>query len=405
VKILYLTSRFPYPPFRGDKLHLYNILKPLSRRHEVTLVSFIQRGTQVQWVDALRPLCHRIELVHLPAWRSLVQCLQVIFSKCPFQVAYFKSRAMNDLVHRVIAEEQPDVVHVHLIRMAQFVEADRKVPRVVDLTDATSLYLSRFRAASRSWLKKLLLSEELRRILDYEKVLAEFDLSLVCSPLDLSVMKDHVPRATLEIVRNAVDMSRFPPLDGAIRADPGRIIFTGNMTYFPNEDAARYMVNDILPLIRREIPDVRLFLVGQNPPASVRALAGAGVVVTGFVEDIRAEYARSAVAVAPIRFGAGTLYKILEPLALGIPVVTTSTGIGGVDLIAGEDILVGDDPQAFATHVVRLLRDPDLQRMMAARAAAKVLALHDWEIVAGKVEGVYRDVVNAHRGKNAMGST
>jgi len=403
VRILYLTSRFPYPPFRGDMLHIYNILKPISRRHEVTLVSFVQRGTRTDWVDALRPLCHRIELVYLPTWRSLLQCLRAIFSRCPFQVAYFKSRAMSELVHRVIAEEHPDVAHIHLIRMAQFVEANRDVPRVVDLTDATSLYLERFRAASRNWLMKLLLSEELRRILLYERLLAGFELSLVCSRLDLSVMQAHVPEARFEIVRNSVNTGNSPSLEGDIKADPRRIIFTGNMTYFPNGDAARFLVREIFPLIRRAIPDLQLYIVGQNPPASVRSLAGEGVVVTGFVKDIRAEYARSAVAVAPVRFGAGTQYKILEALALGIPVVTSSTGMGGVDLIPEEDILVADGPQDFAEQVVRLLRDPDLRKRMSRSAAEKVLSLHDWEVVAGKVERVYSSVAQARPRQNTPG--
>jgi glycosyltransferase involved in cell wall biosynthesis len=173
------------------------------------------------------------------------------------------------------------------------------------------------------------------------------------------------------------------------------------MTYFPNADAAQFLVRDILPLVRLQVPAVELFLVGQNPPPSVRALAGNGVVVTGFVEDIRSEYARSAVAVAPVRFGSGTLYKLLEPLALGVPVVTTSTGIGGLDLIAGEDVLVADNARGLADHIVRLLRDPGLRQSLTQRAAAKVRALHDLEIVAGDLEREYAGLVTerTHGGK------
>jgi sugar transferase (PEP-CTERM/EpsH1 system associated) len=402
MKILYLTPRFPNPPFRGDTLHMHNIIKPMSRRHDVTLVSFIQREAEGEHVEALRPYCRRIETVHLPTSSSLLQCVRAIGSRRPFQVAYFASSAMSRLVQRVVAEEKPDVIHVHLIRMAQFVRGIRHVPRVVDLTDATSLYLSRFRDSTRNPAKKVLLSEELRRILEYEHVLNDFDLSLVCSPVDLAVMREHLPHATLRSVPNPLDMNRFPPLDGTIRPDPRRIIFTGNMTYFPNSDAARYLVKEILPLVRKEIPGVRTYLVGQNPPPSVRALAGEGVVVTGFVQDIRAEYARSSIAVAPVRFGAGTLNKIIEPLALGIPVVTTATGIGGVDLVPGEDILSSDTPEGFAAHIARLLREPALGRAMAERAGAKVRAMHDWETVAGMLEEMYRDAARGRDGRHSV---
>jgi glycosyltransferase involved in cell wall biosynthesis len=319
------------------------------------------------------------------------------FSSTPFQVAYFRSRAMEELVRTVIREERPDAVHIHLIRMAQHAEAIRDIPRVVDLTDATSLYLTRFIQASRTGIKRMLLAEELRRILSYESILTAFDRSLVCSPLDLSVMRRHVPGARVEISRNAVDMGRFPKLDGAVAPDRDRLIFTGNMTYFPNADAARFLVREILPIVRRAVPGVRVFLVGQNPPPSVRALAGDGVAVTGFVEDIRAEYARSTVAVAPVRFGAGTLYKLLEPLALGVPVVTTTTGIGGLDLTPGEDVLVADTSAGLAEHIVRLLRDPALRRSLSERAAVKVRALHDRDVVARELENVYGAVIAEHR--------
>ena len=404
VKLLFLTSRLPYPPFRGDKLHLLNILKPMSRRHEIVLVSFIQNDEERQWFEELRPFCKRIEVVHLPTWRSLLSCMGAVLSNTPFQVAYFRSRQMQDLVRRVAGEERPDAIHIHLIRMAQHAEKLRDIPRVVDLTDATSLYLSRFRMASRNPLKKLLLAEELRRILLYESLLTTFDRSLVCSPLDLSVMIRHVPGAKVEIARNAVDMGRFPQLDGTVKTDANRLIFTGNMTYFPNADAAQFLVRDILPLVRREIPGVRVFLVGQNPPLSVRALAGDGVVVTGFVEDISAEYARSAVAVAPVRFGAGTLYKLLEPLALGVPVVTTTTGIGGLDLTPGIDVLVADSAAALADHIVCLLRDPDLRHALSQRAALKVRALHDWDAVAGDLERVYAAILAEHRDVEKAGA-
>ncbi len=227
MKILYLTSRFPYPPFRGDKLHLLNLLKPMSRRHDIVLVSFIQKDSERQWVEELRPFCKRIELVHLPTWRSLLNCLGAVFSSVPFQVAYFRSRQMGELVRRVVSEERPDTVHIHLIRMAQHAEGLHGLPKVVDLTDATSLYLSRFRSASRNPFKKLLLGEELRRILAYESRLTAFELSLVCSPLDLSVLRRNVPRRE---GRNLPQCRGYGESSPARRYDPGgcrRLIFTG----------------------------------------------------------------------------------------------------------------------------------------------------------------------------------
>jgi glycosyltransferase involved in cell wall biosynthesis len=296
---------------------------------------------------------------------------------------------MAERLEELQDEIRPDLVHVHLIRMAQYATGPLPRPRILDLRDAISLYLQRFAESERNPVKRAILRSELRRMLRYEPVIAGFALSVICSELDRATVLDHVPGARVSIVRNGVDLSRFARHDGTPAPDEHRVIFTGNMSYFPNADGAEYFVRSVLPHIKREVPETRTYLVGQNPPPRVRSLAREDIVVTGFVEDIAAEYARSVVAVAPIRYGAGTLNKLLEPMAMGIPVVTTSMGSGGIDLVPGEDLLVADGPEEFASHVVRLMRDPALRGRMGASAAAKVRARYGWEDVVASLEEAY----------------
>jgi glycosyltransferase involved in cell wall biosynthesis len=197
----------------------------------------------------------------------------------------------------------------------------------------------------------------------------------------------------LSLLPNGVDLETFsspaPP-----SPEPGRIIFTGNLSYFPNVDAACFLVREILPKIQKDVPTVKVYIVGQNPSSKVRALAGRDVIVTGYVDDIRAEYLKSSVAVSPVRFGAGTLNKVLEPLALGVPVVTTSIGLEGLCLEPGNDLLVADTAEKFAGAVTRLLTNDGDRMSMAARASEKVRARFSWEKIARDLEQIYEEIVS-----------
>ncbi len=387
MKILFITSRFPWPPYRGDKLKIYNLIRQLSQRHTVALVSLIQDVEEEEHVEALRPHCSDIHVVHLPRWQSYINCLAALPGRVPFQVAYYRSGLFRACIDEMIAGFQPDVIHSHLIRTVPYTR-ELPHPRILDLTDAVSLYLERFVQQERNPLKRALIGMELRRMRRYEPVIDRYEGVLVCSDIDRGVLQERAPGAHVGLLYNGVDLETFSPRPD-IRPEPRRIIFTGNMTYFPNVDAALHLVRDILPLIRRRVPDVHLFLVGQNPPEKVRALQGDGITVTGFVPDIGAEYARSAVAVSPVRFGAGTLNKVLEPLALGVPVVSTSIGILGLGLEAGTDLEVADDPAHFADRVCSLLVDPARAAAMGAAASAKVRERFSWDTVARELEAAH----------------
>jgi sugar transferase (PEP-CTERM/EpsH1 system associated) len=394
MKILFLTSRLPYPPHRGDKLKIFNLLRHLSKSNEITLLSFVASADELRYLPALREFCRDIHTIHHPPVLSVWRCMLAVFSREPFQIAYFSSGAMRDALRRILDSGRFDVIHTHLVRMAQYTREVRGTARLLDLTDAGSLYLERFHSAISHPLKKLLVGWELGRLKRYEQVISEFDTALVCSPVDRDALRSASPGANLDLLYNGIDLEYFTP-PGERQVDPERIIYTGNLSYFPNADGIAYFVREILPLVRREIEDVKLYIVGKDPPRNVRRLAGEGIVVTGFVEDIRREYLASAVAVAPIRFGAGTLNKVLEPLALGVPVVTSSIGIEGLPLKHGEDLLVADSPGPFAESVIRILRDPSFGRRLALSSAGTVRRLYDWRVISDRLVRYYREIARA----------
>lgn len=392
MKLLFLTSRFPYPPHRGDKLKIYNLIKQLSERHEITLMSFIQSKKELQYVPAMKEYCARIETVYLPPWRSWMSCIGKIFSNTPFQNAYFKSSRMSMLLNSVVSSGSFDIMHIHLIRMAQFcLDRDLSIPTILDLTDAGSLYLKRFRDTTSNPFYKLFLNEELRRISGYERHLENFDKSLVCSDVDRDALLHHAPKAKIDILFNGIDIEYYSNHQSTV-SEPFRIICTGNMAYHPNADGVLYFVKKIFPLIEKQISEIELYIVGQSPPGKISRLSSARIRVTGFVPDIKEEYLKSSVAVAPIRFGAGTLNKVIEPMALGLPVVTTSLGIEGLPLKNEKDVLVADTPEEFANAVVRLLKDPHLRSMLSTNASTIIRSCYDWKVIAASLEHIYRNL-------------
>ena len=285
---------------------------------------------------------------------------------------------------------------MHFIRVAQYaIGRTFNAPIILDLTDAGSLYLKRFLDTTKHQFLKLFLKVELRRLQDYERVLNYFDRCLVCSNVDKEILQQRSPDAKIDLLYNGIDLKYFTA-NGSHVPEPFRIICTGNMSYFPNLDGALYFSTHVFPLVKKKIPEAKLYVVGQAPPKKLRRIASDDIIVTGFVRDIKEYYLRSVVAIAPIRFGAGTLNKILEPMALGIPVVATSIGVKGLSLQAERDVLVADNVEDFAAAVIRLLKDPPLRHRISENAKTIVRSLYDWEVVAQTLQGLYVKLIQDH---------
>ncbi|MBU1225698.1 MAG: glycosyltransferase [Actinobacteria bacterium] len=378
MRILVLAPRFPYPLDKGDRLTVFNLVRHFSRLHDVALVTFLEPGQDPADRRHLDDAAVRIDTVPLPRWRSYVRAVLGMLRGRPLQVGYYSSSQMRRTVARVIEEFRPDIVYSHTIRMAEYLAGDPR-PKVLAMQISMRLNYGRLARFHKSPVRRLVYRVEAWWAGKYEpKIARRFDRCLLISEHDVAALGTPRP-ANVFINPHGVD-SRFFSSTGAGAERDGHLVFTGNMAYPPNADAVEWFVEEILPLVREEVPDARLTVVGADPLPSVLALAADGIIeVTGRVSDLRPYLDGARVAIDPLRVGAGLQNKILEGMSMGLPMVVTSVANEGIGAQPGRDLLVADTPEEFAAAVVTLLHDEAMRTTIGAHARTFIVEKWSWE--------------------------
>lgn len=391
MKILFITPNIPYPPFRGDRLRAFNIINFFAKGNEIKIITFLKKTTELDAVENFRKLGFCIETVNLPKFRSMLNLYRSFLSSTPLQVSYYHSKEMYKKIFELTSQEKYDVVYFHLFNVAQFYRAiaDATSIKVLDFTDATSLYLTRYLQFLKNPIKKLYFTFEKNKILNYEKITKNFDTLFVCSHVDKDFLTERKVHDNIQLFVNGINKDIYHY--EYIKPHKHRIIFTGNMPFFPNKDAVLYFAKEIFPLVLERVPAAKFCVVGQNPPTEILELQSEKIIVTGFVEDIKKEYLFSEVNVAPIRFGAGTPNKITESLALGIPTVATSITVSGFLPEIKKYIFVADTPQLFADKVVNILNDSSIRTELMKEASETVTNILSWEKIISAIENYLQE--------------
>jgi sugar transferase (PEP-CTERM/EpsH1 system associated) len=391
MRILFLTSRLPYPPNRGDRLRAYHFLREMSREHQVTLLSFIADDTETGHIGPLRPFCEDVQLVHRAAWQSTITTGLQIWRPLPFQSLYYRSPIMTGAVDRLLARRKFDAVYVHLFRMAQYVAHRKNLYRILDLTDNISGEIERS-LPYRDAFWRLVYRLELPRIRRYEReILRRFNETWLISEAERRQLLRDRTDDTVRVMPNGVDTQRYRP--AGVPPKRPTLIFVGHMGVFHNVDAAEHLVHDILPRVRESFPAVELNLVGAEPAERVRRLAATpGVSVTGHAPDLNAELNRATVFVAPLRFSAGIQNKVLEAMAAGLPVITTNFVNAGIQAQDGQHLILADDLAATTAAIAALLRDAELRRRIGREAREFVVRRFRWEEVLDRMNAIERQI-------------
>ena len=391
MKILFVANRVPYPPFRGDKLKIYNLAKRLSVHHEIHLITFAESKEDYNYGEELGKLFKQVHIISLPKWQSYLNCLIAIFSNIPFQVAYFKSRKMNHLVQDFLNKNQINIIHTQHLRMAQFT-FEIEMPKILDLPDAFSLYWKRRIENQTNPIKRFLEKIEFKRLYKFEgEIVKKFNLGLVCSREDLNYMKDEHGSTNIDLLRNGVDLDTFKS-DGHDYSNNSTLLFTGNMDYAPNVDAVGYFVKDIFPFISAKFPNVNFIIAGQRPLKQVMDLKAPNIEITGFIPDLKVMYQQASIVVSPLRFGAGTQNKVLEAMAMGIPVVSGNIGFEGLEIENGEGVFLETNPTEFANKVIELLQSESLRQLTGTKGNLVAKEKFSWDIISLQLESYCKSV-------------
>jgi sugar transferase (PEP-CTERM/EpsH1 system associated) len=396
MNILYLCHRFPYPPKRGGKIRPFNMIRHLTAAgHQVTVCSLARSEAEAEEGRGIAPHCAAFEIgmVSEPVqWARMIVRLPLV---TPSSMGYFYSPELGRKVRRLLTSRRWDLIFVHCSSVAQYVEHVTDVPKILDFGDMDSqkwLEYANYKPFPLSLGYRL----EGTKMLWAEKRLARrFDVCTATTRAEWQTLEDYGTGAATDWFPNGVDADYFSPTDGAYDADT--ISFIGRMDYYPNQECMSRFCRDVWPLLRARREAMKLLIVGADPPPEMRALGGLpGVTVTGSVPDVRPYIRGSALMVAPLAIARGTQNKILEAMAMGVPVVTSAAAAGGVDAEAERHFLVADSAADIAAAVLRIVENPAERQRLAAAGRERMLSHHAWPRSMQRLDGIIERCVRAH---------
>ena len=397
MNILIVCQNLPYPPDVGVKIRLFNLVKHLSEKHNISLVCYAGSDSQEKHLSKMKEYCESIILVQSTKKSKIRQLPSVaknLFLGLPWNVKYAKSKEMHDAIDKITKSKFIDVIHIDDIYMASNVDLVSRgnTKKAVTFHDIDSVRYRRTLKIEKNPYERLRIILNWLAVKRWENSIAEnFDLSIVVSSIDRRLLESKSVKAKIAVIPNGTDIESFRPLPLSYHQDC--ISFFGNMDYPPNRDGAVYFAKQIFPIIKSRMPKAKYWVVGQNPNKELERLSSdPNVIVTGYVESVIPYYERSSVVVVPLRAGSGTRGKILEAMALGRPVVSTSLGAEGLEVTHKENIMIADRPEDFATITVELMRNGSFKSALIESARKFVESQHSWRQIAGDLDRAYREL-------------
>jgi sugar transferase (PEP-CTERM/EpsH1 system associated) len=394
MNILYLCHRIPYPPDKGDKIRSYHQIQSLSRRHSIYLACLIDDPDDWQYVDPLRSMCRKVEVVERKGFQEWWRIGKASLGGQPLSLGAFYVPALQEKVNVLLEQESIDRIVIFSSPMAEYVRHVSAIPRIIDFVDMDSEKWRAY-AQMKPFPLSLLYRIEADRLGQYELEMATTcQKSLVISQEETHVLRERSNQMIEpKVIQNGVDYEYFSPSFDVQRTKP-IIVFTAAMDYFPNVDGALFFCQEILPRIHQVIPQAQFLIVGRSPVAALRRIADRmpQVQVTGTVPDVRPYLSEAMVAVAPLRIARGVQNKILEAMAMELPVVGTTQAFQGLTVASDHGMYVADDPGAFADAVIKLLGNPERARACGFSARQFVVSNYDWADILQEFEQILEDV-------------
>ena len=388
MNVLFVCHRVPFPPKRGGKIRPFNIIRHLTAQgHRVTVASLARSVAERDEARDLAQHCKEVLVEVIPVRVALPQMVARLPTPVPSSFGYFWSRRLAQRISAAAAATPFDLVFVHCSSVAPYVERLPAPLKIIDYGDMDSQkwreYAQHraFPLSAGYWLEAVKLERRERLIAGH------FDLCTCTTRAELESLRALGVTKPSDWFPNGVDAQFFAP-DGA-PYEPDLVAFVGRMDYYPNQQGVIGFCRDVLPQLRAKRPGVRFAIVGADPPAHIRALGELpGVTVTGSVPDVRPHVRRAALTVAPLAIARGTQNKILESMAMGVPVVCSPEASGGVDAVAGEHLRVASKPAEWVAAIEEILGSAALRQKLAIAGRERVLSHHSWVASMRRLDGI-----------------
>jgi glycosyltransferase involved in cell wall biosynthesis len=403
MKILLITHLLPYPPRGGCSLRNFNLIRQASRKHDIHLLTFFQRAHLSESSDIelnageMRKYCSRVEVFEIPidsnpiGWYALLAAN--LISPTPYSPWKFRSRSMADAVKKHIAENDYDLVEIGTIALAEYRKISNDIPCLLVHHNIESELLMRRAQSLTNPLASWYVALQGKKLHKYEAAACQsFDFHTTVSDRDAKILRDMRPDVRVAVVPNGVDTEYFKPGSGG--EIDSRLVFVGGMGWYPNRDAMQFLIQEIWHLIEREVSDVTMTLIGKQPSKGIVEFSARhpGFKCLGFIDDVRPHIDEAAVYIVPLRVGGGTRLKILDAMAMGKAIVSTSIGCEGIDVTDGENIIIANTPTEIAQAVVRLFEDREERARLGKNARETAERLYSWEKIYPKLEAVYQQL-------------
>jgi sugar transferase (PEP-CTERM/EpsH1 system associated) len=386
MKLLVLVSRVPYPLDKGDKLRAFNQIKQLSKKHEIILLALNDTQLENSALTELKKYCTAISIIKFSKLTIFFNLIRALFKGLPLQVGYFYFNKAQTKVDQLIQKHKPDHIYCQLIRTAEYVKSYPAIPKTLDYMDVFSKGMERRKYTDPFYMKPILWLEY-KRLVKYERrVFDYFNNKTIISEQDRNFIQ-HPEKQKIKVVPNGVDTEYFRSIPQPKEFD---LLFNGNMNYPPNIESVEYLVNKIMPLVWQKLPNVRLLISGASPHNRVLALKSYRVEISGWVEDIRENFAKSKLLVAPMQISIGLQNKLLEAMAMQLPCITSTLANNALGAIPGEQILVADTPEQYVDCIVELLQDEAKAKKIAANGYKYVINNFNWQSTTALLDSLIR---------------
>ena len=388
MKIFVLLPRIPWPLEKGDKLRAFNQIKQLAKNNEVILCALNDKKVNKEDAfKALQPYCKSVNFIDLGKVSILFNLAMAFFKGIPIQCGYFYNKRAHKKISKLIEKHQPDMLFGQLLRVAEYIRKE-KTAKTIDYQDVFSMGMKRRYEIAPFYLKPIF-NMEYKRLRRYEhNIFNDFDVKTIISIPD-RIHIDHPKKDEILIVPNGVDHEYYTPRESEKKYD---IVFTGNMAYAPNVNAVEYLANQILPIVWEKLPDAKLYVAGATPDPRVKKVASDKIIISGWIDDMRDAYAQSKIFIAPMRIGTGLQNKLLEAMSMRLPCITTTLANNSLHAEEDKEILVGNNEQELAQHIITLLTDKEKADTLAQNGYDFVHRVYDWGEATRIMENEMRNV-------------